>query len=92
MDVLKGLVYLHGQNVIHADIKGANVLISSDGKALLTDFGVAWSRVKNSVSFTSQRAPRGTFRWMPPEFFDGDTVEYTKPSDIWSYGCLFLEV
>ncbi|KZV88741.1 kinase-like protein, partial [Exidia glandulosa HHB12029] len=93
MDVAKGLIYLHSENVIHADIKGANVLISSAGRALLCDFGVAWTRVRNSVSFTLERSGgKGTFRWMPPEFLDEATGRYCMQSDIWSLGCLILEV
>ncbi|KZV88735.1 kinase-like protein, partial [Exidia glandulosa HHB12029] len=92
---------VHGQSVVHADIKGANVLVTREGSAILCDFGIAWTCVKNSVSFSLDRDSKGTVRWMAPELFrfsgatsddDADAPLYTPASDIWSYGCLFLEV
>ncbi len=47
MDVARGMDFLHSHNVIHVDIKSANVLLSRDGEAKLADVGL--SRITNDV-------------------------------------------
>jgi len=48
MDVARGLDFLHARNVIHVDVKSANVLLSREGQAKLTDVGLA--RITKDVS------------------------------------------
>ena len=63
-----------------------NVLISPEGHALLTDFGL--SRVVNS-SFNVPSLPGGgTLRWMAPEILDG--TESTAAGDVWAFGMTCL--
>ncbi|KZV80608.1 kinase-like protein [Exidia glandulosa HHB12029] len=92
VNVLQGLQYLHGRNIVHADIKGANVLVSDDGVARLCDFGFSSMRAEHAPIISSDSSMKGTYRWMAPELFAHDRARHTKQSDIWASGCLFLEV
>ena len=86
--VLRGLQWLHDQGVCHRDIKGANLLITKDGKVKLADFGVA--RKISEDSTQRQAAVVGTPYWMAPEVIQMSA--FTTASDIWSLGCTILEL
>jgi serine/threonine protein kinase len=83
------LAYLHEQKVRHKDIKPGNILLS-EGRVYLCDFGIArdWSKSDNST--TEGDVFKFTRRYCAPEVFDRDPRN-TK-SDIWSLGCVYLEI
>ena len=92
-DVAAGLAYLHSQNppIIHQDIKPDNILISKDGKYVITDFGIS-KQVRNSMRRSATYASSaGAIAYMGPERF---TKQYhsVKASDIWSFGATIYEV
>lgn len=96
-DVSAGLQYLHSCSVIHGDLTGSNVLISSDGRAHLSDFGLSVIAVEfvGMSYFTS--ALNGTVRWIAPELLalpeeEGAITIPTPNSDIYSFGCILFQV
>ena len=82
--ILQGLEYLHYHNVVHRDIKGANVLITRNGIVKLSDFGSA----KRICSY--EQSMIGTMAWMAPEVIEGKG--YNWFADIWSFGCTVYEM
>src|SRR5690242_18394225 len=86
-DVLAGLAFSHGHGVVHRDVKPANVMLTSDGQAKLTDFGIA--RIESS-SMTQAGTVLGTPAYMSPEQFTGQVVD--ARTDIYSAGVLLYQL
>jgi serine/threonine protein kinase len=83
--VLRGLLFLHDQAVIHRDIKGANILTTKEGLVKLADFGVATKQTG-----LAEGSVVGTPYWMAPEVIELSGA--TTASDIWSLGCTVIEL
>ena len=81
-DAVVGLDYLHFQGVIHYDLKPDNILINSDGRAVISDFGV--SRVHPNRSDTVVGSP-GTPTYTAPEVWGTDAYQ-GRLADVWSLG------
>ena len=78
--VLLGLEYLHGEGIIHHDIKPANILVSDRGEVKLTDFGCSYcTRFTEHSPFAM-----GTVLWMAPEVCRQEPSKFM--GDIWSLG------
>ncbi|CAI9603326.1 unnamed protein product [Staurois parvus] len=85
-DLLRGLKHLHDRNLLHLDIKPANVFISFSGVYKLGDFGLM---VELDGAEGSRDAQEGDPRYMSPELLDG---VFTKAADVFSLGMSLLEV
>lgn len=104
VQIMEGLKYLHAQDIVHRDLKCANVLVNTEGQVKLSDFGSSTKLQAISVSISdesadndSKSAPRtegedirGSPYWMAPEVVKGEGAG--KPSDVWSLGCCIIEM
>ncbi|CAE6527730.1 unnamed protein product [Rhizoctonia solani] len=86
--VAEGLEYLHSIKMVHGDLKGGNVLISSDGVARLIDFGNTESNDR-FLAFTPARITP-TPRWAAPELLQ-ESGAYSYAADVYALGMTFLE-
>ncbi|KZP25898.1 kinase-like protein [Athelia psychrophila] len=93
-DVACGLEHLHGNRIVHGDLKRDNVFISDSGQALIADFGLS-SITKGFTGFTT--VVQWNARFHAPELFQMDMNAYDMPrpttqSDVFSLGLLLLQV
>ena len=84
--ILKGLILMHGENLIHRDIKGANILISEEGYAKLGDFGVGAVLSEEKYRISKKGSPY----WMSPQV--ASSIKYDFKTDIWSLGITCVEL
>lgn len=86
-ELLDAVGYIHKAGVIHRDIKPANVLIGNDGRARLTDFGIA--QPSDATTLTRTGHVIGTQRYLAPEVLAGHSAN--ERSDLYSCGILLGE-
>jgi serine/threonine protein kinase len=86
-ELLDAISYIHSAGVIHRDIKPANVLVGTDGRARLTDFGIA--QPSGATRITQPGQVIGTQRYIAPEIMTGRPAN--ERSDLYSCGVLLGE-
>ncbi|KAF8150309.1 kinase-like domain-containing protein [Mycena galopus ATCC 62051] len=92
-EIAQGLEYLHSRNIVHGDLRGANILIKKDWSACLADFGLS-SFSDATATMSTSRA--GSPYWMAPELLDperfGLQFARTPATDVYAFGCVCIEL
>ncbi|KAL4245640.1 non-specific serine/threonine protein kinase [Abortiporus biennis] len=88
-DIARALAYLHARRCIHRDLKGENLLVTSNGRLKITDFGFARIAARNEEE-TKRLTFCGTDSYMSPEILLGN--DFDLPTDIFSLGVIFCEI
>ncbi|XP_066344915.1 serine/threonine-protein kinase STY8-like isoform X1 [Miscanthus floridulus] len=86
ISISKGMDYLHQNNIIHRDLKTANLLMGSDYVVKIADFGVS----RNPSQEGDMTAETGTYRWMAPEVINHKP--YDHRADIFSFAVVLWEL
>jgi serine/threonine-protein kinase len=88
LEMSDALAYAHSRGMVHRDIKPANIMINDQGRAILTDFGIA--KILSGPSFTATGAMIGTPAYMSPEQGLGQPGD--ERSDLYALGVLFFQM
>ena len=99
MQLLEGVAYLHARNILHRDLKAANLLINNEGILQIADFGLArpYDDPPPQSGKGNGEATRGyttvvVTRWYRPPELLLQLRYYTPAIDLWGVGCVFGEM
>lgn len=90
-DIAHGIHYAHEAGVMHRDLKPANVLLDSQGKVHITDFGLA-KLMDDPLGPTANGDVLGTPGYMAPEQAAGDTARFERRTDVYGLGAILYSL
>ncbi len=85
---ISALAYAHARGMIHRDVKPANLMLDSDGRIVLTDFGIA--KIVTGIQFTASGGLIGTPAYTAPEQGLGEAGD--ERSDLYSFGVILFQM
>lgn len=86
--IIQGLEYLHHYDMMHGNLKAANIYVRPDSSIQLADFGRIYSKLDKQTVINSEN-----FHWMAPELLQkGDYNIMNSFHDVWSLGCTVFEL
>ncbi|KAJ6507777.1 kinase-like protein [Mycena vitilis] len=85
--ILDGLIYLHARGLVHGDLKSTNILVEPTGVCKIEGLSCSVTEVRDN----SRAVPRAIF-WTAPEIIRTQYKAYNAKVDIWSLGCIALEM
>lgn len=88
--VLSALEYSHAAGLVHRDIKPGNIMLTTDGKVKVMDFGIARALADSQATMTQTNAVVGTAQYLSPEQARGEQVD--ARSDLYSTGVVLFEL
>jgi serine/threonine protein kinase/Tol biopolymer transport system component len=88
VQIAAGLAAAHDKGIVHRDVKPANVIVSSDGRVKIVDFGIA--KLADQSRLTQAGTAVGTAGYMAPEQLRGESID--ARTDVWSLGVVLFEM
>jgi serine/threonine protein kinase len=88
VEIARGLKEAHNNNIVHRDIKSANIMLTNNGQVKITDFGLA--KLAEGTQVTQPGMSVGTVAYMSPEQARGEATDHR--TDIWALGVLLYEM
>ncbi len=93
--VARAISFAHARGIIHRDLKPANIIIDTEGRPMITDFGLAVELSPEDGEgrrMTTAGAVMGTIPYAPPEQASGKIDQITERSDVYAMGAVLFEM
>lgn len=98
-DMCEGLDYIHAQGVVHGDVKLENVLVGSDGCAVISDFGISRAfgeelrqKVESGPCTETDALRMGTLNYLAPELLSDRDAQMQPGTDAWALGVMMFRM